>query len=103
MTFDGSKISASPGASLSEDRYRSVELEVLYRQLTCAGCNFTSIYQYKIKQIRRKSEEEVQKGGRLTPEQRETWLSIPRYAEIPETLHCKKCGEVLGLYTNCIF
>jgi hypothetical protein len=39
----------------------------------------------------------------LRQDEIETWNSIPRFAEIPETIKCKSCGEVLGLYTSCIF
>lgn len=31
------------------------------------------------------------------------WQAIPRFAEIPETVRCKRCGEVLGLCPEVIY
>lgn len=39
----------------------------------------------------------------ITEFDRDVWRTIPRFAEIPETVRCKRCGEVLGLCTECIF
>jgi hypothetical protein len=36
-------------------------------------------------------------------DEQDRWNSIPKFAEIPETIKCKRCGEVLGVYTECIF
>ncbi len=103
VTFESRKLAQPPGTTLHEDRFCSVELGIVFRQVTCYRCNFSDIYRYAIKELRRKSRREVEKGGKLNPDQHDAWQSIPRYAEIPETLRCKKCGEILGLYTECIF
>ena len=102
MTFDSRKL-PGPGTTLHENRYCGVELGIVFRRITCHRCDFSDIYRYAIKELRRKSQEEVEKGGQLSPGQLDIWRSIPRYAEIPETLHCKQCEEILGLYTECIF
>ena len=103
MTFDSRKLPGPSGTTLHEDRYCGVELGIVFRSITCYRCHFPDIYRYVVKELRRKSQEEVEKGGQLSPDQLDAWRSIPRYAEIPETLRCKQCGEILGLCTECIF
>jgi hypothetical protein len=92
-----------PGQNLVDDRFRSIEVVVSFRRLTCYSCNLTSVYKYRAKHLRRSVELTAEEDQELLQEEIQTWNSIPRFAEIPETVKCKKCGEVLGLYTSCIF
>lgn len=103
--FNSRALRAKPGTILDQDSLRTVELGISFKRITCYQCNFTAIYKYRVKEIRRSPDAaDPQKDpGNLTEEQHETWKRIPRYAQIPETVKCKQCGEVLGLYTNCIY
>jgi formylmethanofuran dehydrogenase subunit E len=101
--FDSRAIRARPGTVLSQDRFRKVELAVSFKRLQCHRCDLTSIYKYRVKEIRRNPVLEVPEGEELRTDHTEIWETIPRYAEIPETVKCKRCGEVLGIDTQCIF
>jgi hypothetical protein len=92
-----------PGQAICSDRFRSVEVAVAFKRMTCHKCDLTSVYKYRVKQVRRSDELIPQEDRELEPEEVELWNSIPRFAEIPETIKCKRCGEVLGIYTSCIF
>ncbi len=114
------------------DHLRTVEIEVVFRRLHCYKCDLTAVYKYRVKQIRRRPEPPpaTPTGGdgtaapgpmeasqlpdslpttppeacpRVSEFDLELWKTIPRFAEIPETVRCKRCGEVLGLCTECIF
>ena len=101
--FNSRQSGLRPGQNLSSDRFRSIEVGVAFKRLTCYTCNLTSVYKYRVKQMRRSVELLPEEDHELLPEEIETWNSIPRFAEIPETIKCKCCGEVLGLYTSCIY
>jgi len=101
--FDSRRMKLKPGQNLSSDRFRSVEVAVAFRRLTCYNCNFTSVYKYRAKHLRRTPELTATAEQAPLQDEMHIWNSIPRFAEIPETIKCKQCGEVLGLYTSCIF
>lgn len=105
--FSSKALRAKPGTILDKDPLRTVELGISFKRITCHRCDFTSIYKYRVKEIRRSAAltEEEEKGvvPSISDEQREAWKRIPRYAQIPETVKCKRCGEVLGLYIDCIY
>ena len=101
--FDSRSIKARPGSILFEDELRSVELATTFRRVHCYKCDLTSIYKYRIQQIRRLTQPEAAPDEPLSEHRAETLAAIPRYAEIPETVKCKRCGEVLGLHTECIY
>jgi hypothetical protein len=88
---------------VDRNRFRQVELTTVFKQIPCYRCDFVSIYQYRVQQVRRHAEIESREGEAVREDHREIFQSIPRFAEIPETLKCRRCGEVLGLYTSCIF
>jgi hypothetical protein len=88
---------------LSEDRYCQVELAVSFKRIRCYRCDLISIYKYRVKAIRRTPQIEPLEGEELRADHEELWKTIPRYAEIPETVKCKRCGEVLGIDTDCIY
>lgn len=86
------------GEILYQDRFRQVELAVSFRSLTCHHCGFSAVYKYLVQQVRRQPEPPSSSPQEREEETRRYWRSIPRFAEIPETVKCKRCGEVLGLY-----
>ncbi|GAB4118817.1 MAG: hypothetical protein Kow001_18480 [Acidobacteriota bacterium] len=119
-----------PGSTRVADHLRTVEIDVVFRRLHCYKCDLTAVYKYRVKQIRRQPELIPPGGGsndqpapsqgmpagaeglptavteasaELSEFDLELWKTIPRFAEIPETVRCKRCGEVLGLCTECIF
>lgn len=101
--FDRRTVRARPGSVLSQDRFRKIELAVSFKRLRCYRCDLVAIYKYRVKEIRRNTILEVPDGEELRDDHKEIWETIPRYAEIPETVKCKRCGEVLGIDTLCIF
>ena len=101
MVFDSRKLEESDDAPKS--RFSETNLEVSFRQVTCYGCNHRAVYKYKVKQLRRSAEIATGEDEQIRSDHVEMWETVPRYAEIPETVRCKKCGEILGLYTECIF
>ncbi len=42
-------------------------------------------------------------GEEIRPDHREIWKDIPRFVEIPETLKCKRCKEVLEREILCVY
>jgi hypothetical protein len=102
--FDSRTLKLKPGEMIYQDRLRTIDLAVAFKRITCHKCNLAAVYKYRVQQLRRKPEislsEEVPE---VSADLIETWKSIPRFAEIPETVKCKGCGEVLGLSTSCIF
>lgn len=86
-----------------EDRFCQVELAVAFRKILCYECDFEAIYKYQVLQIRRRSEIQIGEEEEIRPDHVELWKTIPRFAEVPQTLKCKRCGEILGLYPAGIF
>lgn len=103
MVFDANLFNAQPGTKIREDRFSEVELGVAFKQLTCFRCDHTALYKYRVQQLRRKPKVETSSDFEFGTGQQEIWKTIPRFAEIPETIKCEQCGEVLGLYPFCIF
>lgn len=103
MVFNSSLFPQQPGQSISEDQFREVELAVAFRKLICHRCEFSSFYRFKTLQVRRKPQLASSQEQEAGPDQTEIWKQIPRFAEIPETIRCRRCNEVLGVYTTCIF
>ncbi|MGH9340581.1 MAG: hypothetical protein ACRD1R_13550 [Acidobacteriota bacterium] len=91
------------GDILHEDAFRQVELAVGFKKITCYNCGFDGFYKYRVQQIRRTSELTASEEDEIRPDHVDIWKTVPRFAEIPETVKCKRCNEVLGLYTACIF
>ena len=107
--FNSRNIKEKPGEILFQDRCRTVELAVAFRRIHCYNCELTAIYKYRVQHLR-KAPEPVPENADSTKEtptfcegDLERWRDIPRFAEIPETVKCKRCGEVLGVYTECIY
>lgn len=109
--FNSRALKEKLGETLSEDRFRTIELSISFRRIHCYKCDLTAIYKYRVKQLRRtpelistdaegKSDEAIEPPS---PEEQNRWADIPKFAEIPETIKCKRCGEVLGVYTECIY
>jgi hypothetical protein len=103
MTFDSKGLQAQPGQKITEDAFREVELTIAFKRLTCHRCEFASVYKFRVQQIRRKAEIQLSEGETVRDDHRQIWQTIPRFAEIPETVKCKRCGEVIGLETRCIY
>jgi hypothetical protein len=103
MVFDSSFFTQQPGQILDEDRFRQVELGVGFRKITCYRCDFSSFYRFKVIQVRRSAELLPTAEEDVRPDHLEIWRNIPRFAEIPETLRCRNCNEVVGVYTSCLF
>lgn len=104
MSFDPDQFGpVQPGQKISEDPFREVELQVIVRRLSCPRCRSTAIYRYHVQQVRRKPEIQFEDGREVREDHRQIWGAIPRFAEIPETVKCKYCGDVIGLDTSCIF
>lgn len=103
MSFDPEQLAGQPGDLLDEDRFRQVEVGVAFKRLTCRRCNTTSVYRYLIQQVRRRPEMLHTEDEELRPDHEAIWRSIPRYAEIPQTVKCIQCGEVIGMETTCIY
>ena len=101
--FVARNFKARTGSILSQDDLRTVELATAFRRIHCYKCDLTSIYKYRVQQIRRAAPQAPAEGEGLTEYQQEAIKAIPRFAEIPETVKCKRCGEVLGIYPECIY
>ena len=103
MTFSRNLFSQRPGETVSEDRFKEVELSTSFKQLQCYACGLTAIYKYRVQQVRRKAEIESSSEEEVRDDHRALWESIPRFAEIPETVRCKSCAEILFLDVECIY
>ena len=103
MVFQRSFFPQRPDQVLCEDRFSQLELAIAFRKLTCYHCNFEAIYKYCVQQVRRHAEIRVGEGEEIRPDHVEMWKTIPRFAEIPETLRCKRCREVLNLEILCVY
>ncbi len=103
MVFKRSMFRQRPNEILFEDRFSQVELTIVFKKLTCYHCNFEAIYKYSVQQVRRHPEIQVGEGEEIRPDHQEMWKTIPRFVEIPETLKCKRCKEVLEREILCVF
>ena len=103
MVFKSSMFRQRPSEILFEDRFAQVELAIAFKKLTCYHCNFEAIYKYWVQQVRRHPEIRVDEGEEIRPDHQEMWKAIPRFAEIPETLKCKRCKEVLAREILCVY
>ncbi len=103
MVFKRSMFRQRPSEILSEDRFSQVELAIAFKKLTCYHCNFEAIYKYCVQQVRRHPEIRVAEGEEIRPDHQEIWKAIPRFVEIPETLKCKRCKEVLAGEILCVY
>lgn len=99
--FNSRQVKLKPGAVILEDDLRTVEVATAFRRIHCHRCDFAAIYKYRVKQVRRSPSPPA--GGAAPEDDLSAWKTIPRFAEIPETVKCKGCGEVLGVYPECIF
>jgi len=104
MVFD-SRIFAQPSGQtlVYQDRFRQIELAVGFRKLICHRCDFASFYRFRVLHIRRSPELLASAEEEVRDDHFRIWKTIPRFAEIPETVRCRRCDEVLGVYTSCIF
>ena len=103
MTFSRDGLPDKSGTWLSEDRFRQTEIAVNFKRIRCRRCGLTAIYKYRVKQIRRKAEIETSEEQEVRDDHLLLWNSIPRFAEIPETIRCKQCSEILPQETFCIY
>ena len=103
MTFSRDDLPEKPGTWLSEDRFRQTEIAINFKQISCRHCGLAAIYKYRVKQIRRKAEIETSEEQEVREDHLVLWKSIPRFAEIPETIRCKQCTEILPQETFCIY
>ena len=70
---------------------------------TCYNCEFSGIYKFNVQQIRRRPEIQLENEEEIRSDHLEIWETIPRFAEIPETVKCKNCREVLTVEVTCIY
>ena len=103
MVFKRSMFSQSADETLFDDRFCQVELAIAFKRLTCYRCNFEGIYKYAVQQVRRHPEIQVGEGEEIREDHLQMWKNIPRFAEIPETVKCKRCREVLDLDVLCVY
>ena len=101
--FDRLLYPQKPGQLISEDRFRQLEMGIAFRKITCHRCEFSAIYRYHALHLRRRSEVQTGEDQEVRSDHKEIWKSIPRFAEIPETIKCKRCREVLGVYPFCLY
>ena len=101
--FDRALFPHKPGQRVSEDRFRQLEMGIAFRKLTCQRCDFSAIYRYRVLQLRRHAQIQTEEEQEVRPDHQRLFETIPRFAEIPETLKCKRCREVLGLYTQYLY
>lgn len=104
MVFDGKSAGAEEAAGdTSTNRFSETEVETSFSRVTCYECRHTAVYKYRVKKLRRRPEIVTADDEQVRADHLEIWEGVPRFAEIPETVRCRNCGEVLGLYTECIF
>ncbi len=92
-----------PSEVLFTDRFRQVELAIAFKKILCCNCGFSGIYKFRVQQIRRRPEIQLATGEEIRPDHVEIWKTIPRFAEIPETIKCKRCTEVLEREILCVY
>ncbi len=103
MVFDANGLSRRPGWILYQDRFLQVELSTCFKKIVCGRCDFSGFYKYQVQQVRRRDELVTSEDEEVRPDHLEIWETVPRFAEIPQTLKCKRCHEVLGMYVDCIY
>lgn len=102
--FDSRVFAEQPDGLIAENEFRTVELAIAFKRIKCYSCDNISIYKYRVKEIRRSPAPEI--SPEVPPVEEvssEFRTTIPRFAQIPETVKCKRCGEVLGLFPFCVF
>jgi len=95
--------SAPSEAGSHDDRFCEVEMGTSFKRLICPRCNLEAIYKYSVRQVRRRPEILVEEGEEVRSDHIEMWKSIPRFAEIPSMLRCKRCREVLTMEVVCLY
>ncbi len=103
MTFSRRECPEQPGTRLSENRFRETEIATNFKLISCRKCGLVTIYKYRVKQIRRKAKIDTSEQQEVRDDHLFLWKSIPRFAEIPETIRCKQCREILPQETFCIY
>ncbi len=103
MVFNADRLRRGPGGVLYQDRFHEVELGTCFKKIVCARCDFAGFYKYQVQQVRRREQLVTSQDEEARPDQLEIWKTVPRFAEIPQTLKCKRCHEVLGMYVDCIY
>lgn len=103
MVFKRTIFSQRPNEIISDDRFCQVELAIAFKRVTCYRCNFEGIYKYAVQQIRRHPEIQVSEDEEIREDHLQIWKDIPRFAEIPEVVKCKRCREVLDIDIMCVY
>ncbi len=103
MVFNAALFSERSGQILFKDRFREVELSTCFKKVTCHRCDFSTVYKYKVQQIRRNKQILESRNEEIRSDHLAIWQTIPRFVEIPQTLKCKRCKEVLGLDSLFIY
>ena len=103
MVFYASRNRIRPGQLLYQDRYREIEMGIAFKKIDCRHCDFSGFYKYRVQQLRRRPRILVEEDQEVRLDHEEIWETIPRFAEIPQTLKCKRCREVLGSYVLCVY
>lgn len=103
MVFDASRNKILPGQLLYQDRFREIEMGIAFKKIVCSHCDFPGFYKYRVQQLRRRPRILVEEDQEVRVDHEEIWETIPRFAEIPQTLKCKRCREVLGSYVLCVY
>lgn len=95
--FDSRYIDLETDGLISADENRTVELKTLFKRVRCYKCDSTHVYKFRVKELRKILPADAEAPADTIMD------TVPRYAQIPETVRCSDCGEVLGLYTECIY
>lgn len=103
VVFDPDSFRRRPGRIVYEDRFRQVEMGIGFKKIVCSRCDFPGFYKYQAQEIRRREEILTASDEEARPDHLDMWETVPRFAEIPQTLKCKRCREVLGTYVFCIY
>lgn len=103
MVFDPALLQSQPGDVLHQDRFREVEVAVCFRKAECYHCGFVGFYKFQALQVRRNQEILSSDEEGVRPDHLDLWEAVPRFAEIPQTVKCKRCQEVMGFYTFCLY
>jgi hypothetical protein len=103
MAFKRTIFSQRPDEIISDDRFCQVELAIVFKRLTCYHCKFEGIYKYAVQQLRRHPEIQTAEDEEVREDHLRIWEGIPRFAEIPETVKCKRCREILAIDVMCVY
>lgn len=103
MVLDGRWLPEQAGEVLESDRFRQVESGVVFRKAICYRCGLAGFYKYRVLQVRRHPEIRASEEEAVRGDHRRIWEAMPRFAEIPETVKCRRCQEVLGIYPECVY